>query len=83
MTSEQKDKLIEEMERLLSDFADDNKNVVSKQQYKGMKKALRILGYKVKTDDDMERVIITEIEWLFYWIGVILCRLKYITKREK
>lgn len=34
MTSEQKDKLIEEMERLLSDFADDNKNVVSKQQYK-------------------------------------------------
>ena len=65
MTSEQKDKLIEEMERLLSDFADDNKNVVSKQQYKGMKKALRILGYKVKTDDDMERVIITEIEWLF------------------
>lgn len=62
MTSEQKDKLIEEMERLLSDFADDNKNVISKQQYKGMKKALRILGYKVKTDDDMERVIITEIE---------------------
>ena len=56
MTVEQKDKLVEEMEKLLANFEFNN----SRQKYNGMKKALEILGYKVDTDDEMGKVIITE-----------------------
>lgn len=61
MTVEQKNKLIEEMEKLLADFV-ENKNDISKQQFNGMRKALKIIGYKVEIDDDMEKVIITEMK---------------------